>query len=285
MSAASEDNSPGKCGIVVLNYNGRDVLPGLLASLEKIDYPDFRVFLIDNASTDNSADLTDDWVDKFPIKIIRNDENLLFSRGNNVGIELALEWGAEYVFLLNNDTIVPPGILTELINYMDGKDKVGIAGPMIHFGAPASTIWGAGGNVSTWWGLVRHRGIREKDQGQFGKPAKVDYISGAAMMIGKEVINAIGMLDPDFPMYFEDTDFCFRARKAGYESWYVPTKPMIHLVSVAAGGQASKFKIQRRFSSGMKFFARHASWYQWPTIILGQVYEAIRVGLMVARGM
>ncbi len=289
MSAGDEHTAPDSekaraVGVVILNYNGRDVLPGLLRSLESTDYPHFRVFLIDNASTDNSLESAQSWLDKLPMEIVRNDRNLLFSAGNNVGIERALEWGADYVFLLNNDTIVPGPLISELVEFMERTPDAGICGPMIHFGKPEGAIWGAGGRVSTWWGLVRHRGIRQKDIGQFSKPAVVDYVSGAAMMIRKAVIERIGMLDDAFPMYYEDTDFCFRARKAGFTCWYVPTSPLVHLVSVAAGGQASGFKVRRRFSSGMRFFARHARWCQWPTIILGQVYEAMRVGLLIGRG-
>jgi GT2 family glycosyltransferase len=286
MSPTDEHSAPvtKKVGVIVLNYNGTRVLPGLLDSLERLDYPDFRVFLVDNASTDGSLALVRSYLDRLPMEIVENRENLLFSAGNNVGIERALEWGADYVFLLNNDTLVPPSILTELADFMGSNTQAGIAGPMIHFGEPVGAIWGAGGQVSLWWGLVRHRGIRQKDVGQYSQPAKVDYVSGAAMMISRAVIERIGMLDTDFPMYYEDTDFCFRARKAGFETWYVPAGPVIHLVSVAAGGQTSGFKIRRRFSSGMRFFARHARWYHWPTILLGQVSEAVRVtGLMLGR--
>ncbi len=286
MNPANEDSAPKKCGVVVLNYNGKDVLPGLLQSLAKIDHPNFRIFLVDNNSQDDSIEQARvNYSDKLPMEIILNSENLLFSAGNNVGIKRALEGGEEYIILLNNDTIVPVSMFRELAEFMDKNPKAGIAGPMIHFGEPEGTIWGAGGMVFTWWGLVRHRGIRQKDTGQFSEPAIVDYVSGAAIMVRREVFEKIGMLNPSFPMYYEDTDFCFRAKKAGYEIWYVPTEPLIHLVSVAAGGQTSGFKIRRRFASGMRFFARHAGFWQWPTIFLGQIYEAIRVGLMVMRGM
>lgn len=276
---------PGRVGTVILNYNGKDVLPGLLESLTRIDYPDFRIFLVDNNSSDDSVEhARSEFSEKLPIEIIVNPENLFFSAGNNVGIKRAIEWGADYVLLLNNDTIVPPSLIKELVDFLEAHPKGGIAGPMIHFADPPGTIWGAGGMVNLWWGLVRHRGIRLIDKGQFSEAAMVDYVSGAAMMARSSVFSTLNMLDETFPMYYEDTDFCFRARKAGWEIWYVPTSPMIHLVSVAAGGQASRFKISRRFSAGMRFFARHARWYQWPTIILGQIYEAIRVGLMLVAG-
>ncbi|MCX6645484.1 MAG: hypothetical protein NTY09_03875, partial [bacterium] len=171
-----------------------------------------------------------------------------------------------------------------LVDFMESNPKAGIAGPMIHFAVPQNTIWGAGGMVNLWWGLVRHRGIRKLDNGQFSEPSKVDYVSGAALMATSGVFFSLNLLDESYPMYYEDTDFCFRARKAGFETWYVPTAPLIHLVSVAAGGQASRFKITRRFYAGMKFFARHARWYQWPTICIGQIYEAIRVGIMLLTG-
>jgi GT2 family glycosyltransferase len=274
----------GPVAIVVLNYNGASVLPALLESLDRQAYPSLRVFMVDNASADQSLDYLRAYKSKGEMELIANDSNLLFSGGNNVGIRKALDWGAKYVLLLNNDTIVPPRLVNQLVDFLQSHSNVGIVGPMIHFGDAKNIIWAAGGMVSTWWGIVKHRGIRAADNGQFSEPSKVDYVSGAALMARSEVFNKIGLLDPSFPMYYEDTDFCFRARKAGFEIWYVPTDPLIHLVSVAAGGQVSKFKIQRRFGSGLRFFARHAKWYQWPTIVLGQVYEAIRVGLMIAFG-
>jgi hypothetical protein len=271
-------------GLVVLNYNGSKVLPGLLESLDRLDYPLFRVFLVDNASTDDSLQFVRSYRSRTSMEIIANSENLLFSGGNNVGINRALQWGAVYILLLNNDTIVPPNLLSELVAFMEEHPMAGISGPMIHFREPEGTVWFAGGFVSTWWGLVRHRGIRSRDQGQFSAPMEVDYVSGCALMARREVFERVGLLDTSFPMYYEDTDLCFRARNAGFECWYVPTAPLIHLVSAAAGGQTSPFKIRRRFASGMRFFSRHARWYQWPTILLGQVYEALRVGIGVARG-
>jgi GT2 family glycosyltransferase len=287
MNPTQENNSRDtkRVGIVILNYNGKSVLPGLLESLTKIDYPDFRIFLVDNNSADDSIEKArSEFSNKLPLEIIINSENLLFSAGNNVGIKKAIEWGADYVILLNNDTIVPQSMIKELAEFMEGHPEAGVAGPMIHFAEPQNTIWGAGGMVNLWWGLVRHSGIRALDTGQFSNPAIVDYVSGAALMASADVFTKLKMLDESFPMYYEDTDFCFRAKKAGYEIWYVPTAPLIHLVSVAAGGQASRFKITRRFSAGMKFFARHAQWYQWPTILIGQIYEAIRVGIMLLTG-
>jgi hypothetical protein len=271
-------------GVVVLNYNGAWVLPGLFDSLDRVQYPNFTVFLVDNASTDGSMKFVETYFPRFPLDVTVNEKNLLFSGGNNVGIKKALDRGASYVMLLNNDTIIPPNLLGSLVDFLETHKNVGIAGPMIHFKEPEGAIWSAGGDVSTWWGLVRHRGIRETDSGQFPKAEEVDYVSGCAMMARRDVFERIGLLDERFPMYYEDTDFCFRARKAGYECRYVPTEPLIHLVSVAAGGQVSKFKVSRRFWSGMRFFARHSRWYQWLTILLGQVYEAIRVALMVSSG-
>jgi hypothetical protein len=271
-------------GIIILNFNGSSVIPGLLDSIDKLDYPSFRVFFVDNASTDNSFDLARNRESRASIEIIINEKNLFFSAGNNVGIKRALEWGAEFVLLLNNDTIVPPALLTQLVDFLSSHEDVGVAGPLIHFADPPGHIWAAGGMVSTWFGLVRHRGIRTPDTGRFSTPSKVDYVSGAAMMVRRDVFKKIGFLDESFPMYYEDTDFSFRARKAGFDCWYVPTDPVIHLVSFAAGGQVSRFKVGRRFRSGMRFFQRHAKWYQWPTIIVGQIYEAVRVGLMVIGG-
>jgi len=268
--------------IVVLNYNGAGVLPKLLGSLSTIDYPNLRILIVDNASTDDSLEVLESLSALLNFELIVNPTNLFFSEGNNIGIRKALQDGAEFVFLLNNDTIVPRRLITSLVDFMTKHPKAGITGPLIHFEYPPHTIWSAGGKVSTWFGLVRHRGIRQKDKGQFNRPLKVDYVSGAAMMVRRDVFEKVGLLDPAFTMYYEDTDFCFRARKAGFECWYVPTDPLIHLVSWSAGGQLSRLKIAMRARSGIKFFSRYSRWYQFPTIILGQIYEACRVASLVA---
>lgn len=274
-------------GVVVLNYNGANVLPALFESLDRVTYPEFRVFLVDNASQDNSLEFVKKYKPAFDMEIIENESNLFFSGGNNVGIKRALEWGADYVLLLNNDTIVPPDMISVLITFMAGTPNRGggaIAGPLIHFFEPAGHVWFAGGYVNKWFGLVRHRGIRVKDVGQFVGNEKVDYVSGCAMCVKKKVFERIGFLDEGFPMYFEDTDFCARASKAGFDSYYVHTDPLIHLVSVAAGGQLSGFKIARRTKAGLRYFARHARWYQGPTIVLGQIYEIFRVAFLALSG-
>ncbi|HDS30535.1 MAG TPA: glycosyltransferase family 2 protein, partial [Firmicutes bacterium] len=278
-----ENNAP-RVGLVILNYNGAWVLKGLFESLDRILYPNLKVFFIDNHSTDSSMQFVENYLPKFPLDVTVNDSNLLFSGGNNVGIRKAIDWNADYVMLLNNDTIVPPELIGSMVDFLESRPDAGIAGPLIHFKEPPGTIWSAGGKVSTWWGIVRHRGIREKDTGQFSSAEKMDYVSGCALIARRRVFERIGLLDEKFPMYYEDTDFCFRAKKAGFECWYVPSEPLIHLVSFSAGGQLSKFKIGRRFRSGMRFFASHARFYQWPTILLGQIYEIVRVALMVLTG-
>lgn len=220
---------------VVLNYQGGDVLADCLQSLRKQKYPEFKILVVDNASTDASFEIAQKMEG---VELIRNDENLLFSGGNNVGIRHAFNSGAEYVVLINNDTTSDPELISELVNALAADTHAGIAGPKIYYHERPVMIWSAGGTVDFGKGWVRHRGIRQEDEGQFDAAAEVDYVTGCCLMFKRNVYQAIGGLDESFPMYFEDTDFCTRARKAGFKVLYVPAGKMWHKISASSGGNS-----------------------------------------------
>jgi len=266
---------------VVLNYNGAEVLGECLRSLCKQDYPNFHILVVDNASTDGSEKIAGEIEG---IELIRNEENLLFAGGNNVGISHAIDAGADYIVLINNDTVSDPGLISALVDAMEADKDAGIAGPKIYYHERPDVIWSAGGGVDFGKGWVRHRGIRQQDKGRFDSVAEVDYVTGCCLMFSREVFSFLQGLDESFPMYYEDTDFCTRARKTGYKIIYVPDGKMWHKISFSSGGEFAWKKIKRRIRAGWKFFGKHSTTGQKILMPFWQIVEFCRVvGMLIKR--
>ena len=254
--------------IIVLNYNRKDDTLDCLDSLYKMDFPNFRVVMVDNGSKDGTALAV---MESYPhAHVIENRRNLMFSEGNNVGIRAALAEGADYVMLLNNDTVVAPDMLSKMVGAMKAHPEAGMAGPMIYYyppkdGAP-ELIWYAGGIVKLWQGLTAHRGIRERDTGQYNEVEYTDYVTGCALLATRECLEKVGLLDPSYYIYAEDADLTMRACLAGFKLLFVPNAKMWHKVSSSTGGEFSAFKIKNKIRSNLRFFIRYAKPHHWLTI-------------------
>jgi GT2 family glycosyltransferase len=269
--------------VIVLTWNGRDLTLDCLRSLASITTPGVRTLVVDNASTDGTVEaIFARHGDR--VTILRNAANLGFAAGNNAGIHRALEDGAAYILLLNNDTLVAPDFLAELLRPMQGDPTVGITAPKIFYAEPRNQIWFAGGEISLWRGTARHIGIRETDRGQHDRPREIDYATGCALFARREVFERVGDLDPTYRAYFEDADFCLRARAAGFRIRYVPTAKVWHRISASTGGQLSRRKITRKLASARRFFARHARPYHWATIPFFFVLDVLRIAGLVLTG-
>ncbi len=223
--------------------------------------------MVDNASSDGTVESVRS---KFPsVKVITNQANLRFAGGNNVGIDYAMQNGADYVVLLNNDTTVDPAFLSELVQTAESDSRIGMAGPKIYYYNEPERIWFAGGKVEYWKGWVSHIGIREPDNGQYDTPRDVDYLTGCCMLVKREVIERIGKLDESFFIYGEDADWSLRAARAGYRLRFVPSSVIWHKVSASSGGNLSWFKNWNKLKGELRLMARYAKWYHWVTIPAG----------------
>ena len=212
--------------VVILNYNGGEDVIECLESVRNIDYPSYEIIVVDNASTDNSVESIRK---KFPeVKIIQNETNLGFAEGNNVGIR---EANSHYVMLLNDDAVVGKNILKDLTAAIEERKNIGMAGPTILYYNDPDRIWFAGGRVNLF-GYLSNWG-KGLARGSCNSPRLVDFLSGCSVLIKKEVIDKIGLLDAEYFLYFEDVDFCFRAKKAGYECLYVPSPTVWHKVTAS----------------------------------------------------
>lgn len=216
--------------VIVVSWNTRDLLEACLRSVQRDDETTTReVIVVDNGSSDGSADLVRE---TFPeTRLIANAENRGFATANNQGIAVA---AGRYCFLLNSDAEIEPGALRALVVYADAHPEVGIAGPQLRF--PDGRLQPSGGRTPTpGWTVLTQLGIarllgraRYGTRRDYTRPAQVDEVSGAAMLIRRAVIDKIGGLDDGFTWGYEDVDYCLRARRAGWRVHYVPSAQVLH---------------------------------------------------------
>lgn len=216
--------------IIVLNWNGLADTLECLASLSRLDYPDYEVAVVDNGSTDGSVE---EIRPHFPgVTLIENRENLGYAGGNNVGLRHALRQGADHALLLNNDTEVTADFLRRLVEAAQADPQVGVAGPTIYYYDQPDVIWSAGGSIDWRRGDARMVGLNERDAGQFGnKPREVDFVSGCAMLVRRAVLEQVGLLDERFFAYYEEVEWCARMRRAGFKIIQVPQARLWHKIT------------------------------------------------------
>lgn len=237
-----------KVFVIVLNYNGREFIRKCLTGLFKVNYPNLEIVVVDNNSSDGSLETARTLFPK--AHFIKNEENLGFAVGNNIGIKFALERMAEWILLLNQDTEVESNFLEELITVVKKNPAIGVASPLIFWGN-SEKIWFSGGKIN-WWNM---KSIQENNLiSQINSQS--DFISGCAMLVKKEVFSKIGLLDEDFFLYWEDADFTVRAKKAGFELAVVPQSRIRHFEkNMESAGE----KIYWLVISGLIFFKKNAT--------------------------
>lgn len=244
--------------VVILNWNGRDDTLACLASVEKITYPNFRVIVVDNGSADNSVAAIRTAFQK--VELIETGANLGFSGGNNVGIKRALTLGANYVLLLNNDTEVDPGLLDAFVSAAERFSDAGAFSAKIYFHAEPDRIWYAGARWNANTSRFEQIGEGMLDDAlNFSTACETDYACGCAFFVSANRLHEIGLLDDNFFLYFEETDWCFRARAAGHPSIFVPEAKLWHKVSVSFGGEGSPLALYFVTRNRLLWAKRHAA--------------------------
>jgi GT2 family glycosyltransferase len=250
--------------IIILNWNGKKDTIECLHSLEKVTYPNKKIIVVDNASSDGSVEEIQRLFSE--VEVIVNDTNLRFAGGNNVGIKRAIEQGAEYILLLNNDTIVEIDFLSRLVEEAQKNEKIGMVGPKIYYYSDPKRLWYAGGKIILWKGLIAHIGVHEIDEGQYDSIKETAYITGCCILVKRSVIETVGLLDESYYIYGEDADWCVRVARAGFKLIYVPSALIWHKLSVASGGHFSWFKNWNKLKSQLRLLWRYAKFYHWLTI-------------------
>jgi GT2 family glycosyltransferase len=218
--------------LVILNWNLKDDTMACVESVLADNDTAPRIVIVDNASDDGSVAafrrLGPD------VEVIANEKNVGFARGVNVGVRHALSRGADYVLLLNNDTIAGAGLLKTLVEIATAAPRPAVLGPAIYYHDEPQRFWRLG--AVHRWGLPVpvEVGRDARDKGQFREPFDVDYVTGCAMWVPAVIFEQVGLLDEDFYMYYEDADFCRRVRRAGFRIAVVPQARIWHKVSRSA---------------------------------------------------
>ena len=221
-----------KVSIILVNYNGyRDTIE-CLQSLREISYSNYEVIIVDNASTKESVEEIRNFVCEGEI-LIPSEVNGGFSAGNNIGIKYALEHEAEYCLLLNNDTVVEPNFLDNLVDGFSFTDKCGLTIGKILYESKRETIWYAGGSLSPKTGRTEHWHYRERDDGLSDKLQKVTFATGCCMCLSRGTTETVGLMDESYFLYEEDADYCCRIIAAGYDMTYVPQARIYHKVNAS----------------------------------------------------
>lgn len=235
--------------IILLNWNGWQDTSKCLRSLRQLDYEGFVTLVVDNGSTDDSLIRLREGHPE--VHVIENGTNVGFAGGCNIGIRHALAAGADYIWLLNNDTIAEVKALSALVTKAQSDPHMGAVGSAIYSIADTGRlqVWG-GGYVNFWLGRSRH----------FERPvedSKIEFLTGASLLVRRQALDAIGSLDDGFFMYWEDADYCFRLRSQGWKLGVAGNSKIWHKESSSVGKGSSRMDTYFN-TSAARFFRKHA---------------------------
>jgi GT2 family glycosyltransferase len=243
--------------VIILTWNEWPATAACLESLLKVKYPNYKVLIVDNASTDKTPDLIRE---RFPgVEVIVNKRNLGFAPGCNVGIRCALGRRADYVLLLNNDTTVPPELLDGLVGTAQALDDAGLIAPQIARLGDPSEIWFAGSRRNRFTLESVDLEPHERELDNVTQTAlRVDYLFGTAMFIACPVIDEVGLLDEAFFFYYEDMDYCLRVQEAGYGIYSVPGLSIGHGIAQSTGSDL-EMRFYHKAKGSVIFFRKHST--------------------------
>ena len=269
-------NAPLIYGIT-LNWNRRDDTLKCLESLYKLDFPNLRLLVVDNGSVDGSPEAIRE---HYPsVEQIMNERNLGFAGGFNQGLKYALNAGAEYILIVNNDTTVAPDMLNLLMNSIL-PDNVGVVSPIILYSSKPYQIWSAGAGRNPWTlELTENHGRNQN----FSEITEREFLSGCGMLIKRVVLENVGLFDERFFMYYEDSDFALRVRQAGYKMLLVPQARMWHAVSQSSNGTDSPNERYWMGKSSVLFFRKHIHGWRKFLIIPMRFGSTLKITLQLLR--
>jgi GT2 family glycosyltransferase len=263
MDIGSGKDAP-EASVIIVNHNGGAYLEACLRSLTLTGPQDYEVIVVDNASTDGSADHVEQ---AFPgVRVIRNRVNGGFGQGNNLGARWAR---GEYLAFLNPDTMAEPGWLSALVAALKDRPSAGLATPKILQLNDPRRI-NTCGNVVHLTGLTLCRGMNW-DRDAFAEGEKIAAVSGAAFVMRRDLFDALGGFDESFFLYMEDTDLSYRARLAGFECLYVPSSVVLHDYTLRFGPSKTFFQERNRYLMLLKAMRWRSLLVLLPALIVSEV--------------
>lgn len=260
--------------IIILTWNNWEDTAVCLGALPQLTYSSYQVVVVDNGSTDETvAHIQDTYPN---IHLIQNGRNLGFAAAANIGMQYALDQQADYVFLLNNDAIVSPALLDELMEQVVNLADMGIVTPPLSYRDDPQTLWFAG-SKRHWLTLesVDFGPIGPRQHSDVDTCHVVDYIFGTAMLIPTTVLQHVGLFDENMYLYYEDMDLSLRMQTAGYKLYYIPTSSVQHGVS-GSTRTLSNMRYYYKARSSVIFFRKHTSGWRRLFIIPYRLASALR---------
>jgi GT2 family glycosyltransferase len=262
--------------IIIINWNTKDLLIQCLTSIpQMIQGFKIEILVVDNGSQDGSGS---EVKKRFPfVRLIENDKNLGFARAVNQGLQKA---SGRYVLLLNPDTQVKNGAIERLMSFMDAHPKAGISGAQLlnsngskqnsiaNFPSLATELLNK--NLLRWLSPERFPG-KERN---YSEPIEVDSVIGACMMVRREVLDQVGFLDEDYFLFLEETDWCYRMKKAGWKIYHNPQVEVYHFQGKSAEAERKRAKVEY-YRSRYHFFKKNKGNLQWVILLIGLL---IRLG-------
>lgn len=250
-----------KIGIVTVLYNSASVLEDYFNTLSEQTFKDFVLYVIDNKSPDDSLAMSYKYAelykDCYKTVIIENDKNYGIAKGNNQGIIRSLADGCDYVLLSNNDVVFKKDTIALMLNGIT-KCNVGLVVPKIFF-YDTNLIWAAGGFFKYLSGGTNHIGYAKEDNGQYEQIKEVSYAPTCVMLIDKKVFHEVGLMDEDYFVYYDDTDFIYRTHRAKIKLLYLPEPVVYHKESFCTGGMKSDFSLRYNARNAVYFALKNFS--------------------------
>lgn len=251
-------NSRPLISIIILNWNGAADTLACLDSLAALTYPNFNVVVVDNGSTDDSLARLRPYTAPYPLTLLETGRNLGYAGGNNVGTQHALDHGADFVLVLNNDTTGAPDLLDRLLEAAQRTPDAGVFSARIMYFDEREKVWFDGARWNPASMQLEWPGQDSQESALGTMDHDTDYASGAALFFRAGVARQIGLLDETFFLVWEEVDWCFRARKAGWRNIVVPAAKVWHKIGVSFGSESSPLRTYFSIRNELLWFSRHA---------------------------
>jgi GT2 family glycosyltransferase len=264
-------------GVIVVAWNQLDKTLACLATVAALEYGRLHTILVDNGSDPPLAGAV---AARFPeVETLRLPRNLGFAGGYNAGLRRALESEARHYLLLNNDALLAPDVLAQLVDEIESAPDIGLVTAKIYYAADPRRIWTVGAHFDIFLD-IKNGGQGQIDEGQWDARRDVDFAPFCAILIRREVIDSVGLLDEDFFLYYEDMDYCRRARAAGWRARLRPDAHVLHDVSASTGGRDSPQERYWMAQSSGRYFRKHG---RGPRLLLIVPFRLLSAVKMTAR--
>ena len=276
--------------VIVLHYgSGKDSKDCLDSLIKVTGMKDTQIIIVDNSSSATLAQELHEYIDQ--IKLLKPDKNDGFAAGINAGLKYALKSKARYFLVFNNDTVVSPDLVRKLSLFAQKNPTAGLISPKIYFAKGfeyhsgrykaserGNVLWYAGGNID--WNNIyaSHRGVDEVDSGQFNITLETDFATGCCMLINRDVLEKVELLDERYFLYFEDVDFSMKVKKSGFRVLYFPHAHLWHKNAASSGKPGSSVHIYYQTRNRLYFGMKYASFNAQKSLFFDSVRLFFRGG-------